>query len=150
MVLSWTHHLNKYYRDGHSDLVDYVAPWPNHAYWATTRSDQIGWQIAHFLPAVVLWIKAWVDYADSHRDRVLVTSYETMFKGQREFVLSLADFFELSIPTTFDPDKYRSEKNHFRKGKIDEWKEAFSESQMRQAEAAIPNSLMHRFGWAAT
>jgi hypothetical protein len=147
VILSWTHHLDKFVALNQKGMLEYVAPIPGDDYLALDFSGRLDWQITHFLPNVIHWTSSWLEYADRNADRILVSTYEEMLVDQPAFFRRLLSFFDIASPELGDLSRFRSEAAHFRKGEIAEWQSVFNEEQKARSLAAIPEGLRNRMAW---
>jgi Sulfotransferase domain len=150
VTLSWTHHLDKLAVGDQKALLDYAAPIPGDDYLSRDFSGRLDWQIANFLPHVVNWSSAWLEYADRNADRVLISTYEQMIDDQPLFFFRLLKFFEVPSTELGDLSRFRSEGNHFRKGETAEWRDVFNEAQKAGSLAVMPEQLRDRMNWSVS
>lgn len=153
IILSWTHHTNKHYANGNADFIYYVAPVPpvNIGYFEWDLKKQLDWQIENFLPDLVAWMQEWVAFAHKEQAdngfKVLITTYEAFKADEHGFFNKIIDFYEIPRADFKYEPHAKTEESHFRKGLIDEWKEAFTEIQLQRMSEIIPPKLLEMFGW---
>ncbi|MDO8287818.1 MAG: sulfotransferase domain-containing protein [Parvibaculum sp.] len=147
VTLSWTHHVDRRYREGLSERLFRVTPVPTPEYHAMDFEGRVSWQIENFLPSVIRWTADWLRAVDVFPGRFLLTEYQ-QFKGREaDFILEILDFLQIDVTRlNFQlPDKTMAA--HFRTGTTDEWKTAFTSSQIERASTLIPDAWRHQFGW---
>lgn len=150
-MLSAVHHLNQLrIRVGPSHVAEFGFPLPND-YFARPLAAQIDWMIAHGLPEFVLWIESWLDAAANplFRPRVLFTRYEDLHSDPVAYFDRLLNFYEIRWRSPdFRPPPAQSGQ-HFRQGKLDEWRTVLTPAQQEAACALVPPRVRERFCWPA-
>lgn len=150
VLLSWVHHLNRLYaeQDTAPHELLYVCPTPPHAFFGYPFFRQVEWNIEHFLPNVLGWIRTWVETHDSGRYNILLTTYSDILASEDDFLARILDFYGIPHDLLRRP---RLEKtihgSHFRVGRADEWRDAFSADQIARTTRMIGDDLLERFGW---
>ena len=101
-MLSWTHNLNRLWREyqsGNEETLDRIlwpAAVPTEAYFEQGLNDQITWQIEHYFPLCVEWINSWLSLIDSGPPiRILLTHFEQMVENQEAFFDRVLEFYEI-------------------------------------------------------
>ena len=146
-TLSWVHHLQRLLDDD-AALFTLACPAPPPNFASLALSARLDWGIERFLPACVRWINGWCSapFAD-HGLTVRFTRYEQFHRDPGGFFTDLLAFHGLDPKSLDWPQVERTRENNFRAGRIDEWHEAFTPQQRRDAEALIPTTMLERFGW---
>ncbi len=145
VLLSWLHHIG--------GATDPKQLWPNPRnappkhYYGKSLPWRIGWMIENNLQVWIAWIEGWLDLEQSVDFPIMVTQYENFVKNNRQFIEEILDFCEIPVDRFVDPNLTPTAELHFRTGKIDEWREVFTEDQIRQASQSVPDRLYERFGW---
>lgn len=107
----------------------------------------------YFIP-MIDWIEGWLDvYKQGTIKNILFTTYEQFRRDEIGFFNAILDFFSIDSELfTFKP--FQLEKSHaldsainFRKGVVDEWREAFTEMMRARMHKAIPRHLYDFFCW---
>jgi sulfotransferase family protein len=128
-------------------LLHYDVP---EDYWTRSAEHQLDWQIDHWLPGLVGWIKGWVDAANEpwFKTRILYTTFERMAADSKAFFDEILAFYDID-PNLFDyPDRPTAHGDrNFRRGEIDEWRGLLTPGQIDRASSLIPDELYERFGW---
>jgi hypothetical protein len=150
VVLSWVHNLDRLHRERDSapHHLLYVCPTPPERYFELSLSDQVDWNIDHFLPNAMTWIRTWLEVHDSGRHKILLTTFSDIIASENDYLLKILDFY--GIPR----DRFRRPvidktvaASHFRVGREDEWRDCFTPDQLARCKALIGRELMERFGW---
>lgn len=145
-MLSWVHHLARYYKTRGEPAFE-ACPAAPPEYYGYSLEKQIGWQLEVYLPQAVQWIADWVRYAETMRARVLITAFEDLVRSEPVFIRTILDFYGIPHRLLGQAQVKKTEAAHFRAGRVDEWAEVFTPDQARRATALIPAELMSRFGW---
>jgi hypothetical protein len=147
-LLSWVHHLAKYYvKRGHPAFESCPAAPAEYYGWSLGR--QIDWQIGVYLPQAVGWIEDWLRYAQTMRSKVLITSFEDLVRSEPIFMRTILDFLGIPHALMRRAEVKKTEATHFRMGRVDEWVEVFTPDQARSATKLIPDALLREFRWRA-
>jgi len=152
-TLSWVHHLDNFF--AHKDIVpacafglEAVSPPLPGDYFERSFAHKVDYQIDVHLPILVRWIQEWLGAQSLYGLDILYTAYEEFLADQRKFISGILAHFDIP-PSCFEWRKVpeRSAQNHYRLGKADEWREAFTPGQMHRATSQTPEGLCERFGW---
>ena len=113
--------------------------------------DQLDWAVTNFHPGLIQWLTGWIDaLPELERDMaVLVTTFEDFVDDPGKYFEAFADFHSIeldNIDSVLQAHPPASTQN-FRAGRIDEWREVFTEDQQRRMWERIPEPVSHRFGW---
>lgn len=150
VVLSWTHHLDRLFREGRGIETLHVAPRPPETYDGYGFEDRISWQIDHFAPTVIDWMSAWLGFADLNPSRILVTEFQAMAADETAFIARIADFLDIPFHAAgHQPLEKTMENAHFRSGKTDEWRSSLTPYQIDRISRMIPGYMAERFGWTS-
>ena len=158
-TLSWCHHLNTIVKEN-KDLVikadmgiripdwffsDGMYDYDN----KKPHNKQLDWLIEHNIRACVEWIEQWLDADNDERFmcKILYTTYEEFHRNNRAFFSKILDFMDIPDTLFVQPKPPKHGKNHYRVGKIDEWRHVYTEQQQKKATEQIPGELYERFGW---
>jgi hypothetical protein len=145
-LLSWLHHLDRIRDNAEALLLCAAQPPARYFEWDLAR--KLDWQIDHYLPLEIDWLRGWVAIHDRHHDTpVLLTTYEELTADIGKLCRRICDFagiesnrFRLvDIPKTIDV--------HFRSGDDNEWRRVYSPAQIARANAMLAGELASRFGW---
>jgi hypothetical protein len=97
----------------------------------------------------VQWITGWL--ALEGDIDILFSTFEDFVADRTAFVETYLDFYRVN-PTHFSWGHAFGEHvgvdHHFRSGKIDEWKEVFSEKEADYLSSLMPPRVKARFGWS--
>ncbi|MFZ5865768.1 MAG: sulfotransferase domain-containing protein [Thermodesulfobacteriota bacterium] len=148
-TISWTHHLNWLYDQGHGDfLFATVFPRLPDAYFASSLDWQINYQLSAHLPLLVSWCESWLETSRTWTGvEILCTSYEDFLRNGEQFINNILAFFEVDVVQPMDGPPPRTRELHFRKGVPDEWRTILAPSQQTKVNEMIPDSLANHFGW---
>ncbi len=147
VVLSWTHHIERLFTEGQLDQMLRVEPTPPFDYHAKPFAERLSWQIENFLPAAVSWTLNWLEVVDRRQDSILLTRYEELRHDATALAARIVDFFGIDRTAFAAPPLTKDMAVHFRRGDLDEWREALTAKQLAQANAMVPLALFERFGW---
>ena len=146
-LLSWVHHLDLLKAENREDALLWVTPTPPPGYFELELSEKIGWNIVHYYPDLVDWLRGWLKVYDRGRFNILLTTYDELIADERRLFDRILDFHGIPrqrfqfMPLPKDRDV------HFRKGDPDEWRSVYSPSQIEACNAHLPDHLLERFGW---
>ncbi|MEM9753187.1 MAG: sulfotransferase domain-containing protein [Planctomycetota bacterium] len=153
-TLSWTHHIDKVHADpnlrgrlavAHPDLPG--------DYFDRPFEDRLQWQLEHHLPACVAWVRGWCEQADRPDSplQIMFTTFANIKADPASFFAGLLGHYGIDA-TRLNQESLHAERregtDHFRKGKLDEWRSVFSEAQRIQATQMIDPKLAERFDWS--
>lgn len=150
VVLSWVHHMNRLYGERHNGRYEhlFVYPAPAEAYYGWSFGRQVDWNIEHFLPSVVAWMRSWLATCDSRRYDILLTSFSELARDELSYIHKILEFYAIPQALFRRPHIEKTvQGSHFRAGLEDEWMMAFSPEQIAKATAMIGRDLIERFGW---
>ena len=111
--------------------------------------ETVDWAIDKYLPQLVKFMTDW-DALGRDPDQdidVKFLSFEFFRNDEDAYVREVLGFYGIPYDT-LAPDA-QSADVHYRKGELDEWRDAFTRRQARRAWDAIPRDLAKRFGWRA-
>ncbi|MCC3559265.1 MAG: tetratricopeptide repeat protein [Microcoleus sp. PH2017_27_LUM_O_A] len=155
-LLSWVDHLNRTQQSRdvptQEELFFKFKCCPAD-YFSLSISEQISHEIeSGFLPKAIQWIEGWLDAEEnpSFYPEILFTKHEDLVSDPKALFESILNFYELeksNFPLP-EPPKFM-EGTHYRKGRVDEWREVFSPQQIEKASSLMPKRLLERFGWQA-
>jgi hypothetical protein len=107
----------------------------------------LDWCIDNYLPQVVAFMQGWqriAEDSDIPLD-ILFCTFEAFRTRPESYFDRLCGFYELS---DLDGASFvEGEDGHFRKGRVDEWRDAFSREQQERAAQLIGKDLLNRFDW---
>lgn len=148
-MISLYHRFSKAEILQHNPLLALHSDIPEGYYdWSTER--QIDWQIDHWLPELIAWIKGW---ADAPREAwftttILYTSFERMVSEPEAFFQEILGFYQIDSSLFDAPGRPTTEGDrNFRRGEVDEWRRILTPQQARRASDLIPDEIFDRFGW---
>lgn len=150
VTLSFVHHYNKHHRQGGPNFLAtkyaFDSPQdPTYFDWSFER--QVDWNVGVYLQHVVDWMSDWMETVESGKYDILVTSYDDMVADTPAFMQRILDFYEIGEDRWDARRSEQANNGHFREGKTDEWRTAFTPEQVERASAMIPDALYERFGW---
>ena len=148
VVLSWTHHINKYNAmGGHNrDAARYFWNSPQEEdYFSWELEKQLDRNIDCFLPEVTHWMEGWLEVYDSGKYNIMLTKYEDLIVDEKAFFQKILDFYQ--ITETHQGSQPLDVHGHFRSGKKDEWRQVFTPQQINRSNRQIGETLLSRFGW---
>ena len=108
----------------------------------------VDWCIDDYLPLLVNFAEGWRRLADDDAGgfHVRCMTFERFVLGRKQYLTELLDFYDL---TAFNEAAINQAQTiHWRRGRIDEWRQVLTTNQRRRASQAIPAPLGERFGWA--
>jgi len=150
VLLSWVHHLNRLHAERHFAPYEllYVCPAPPEEFFGYSFSEQVDWNIHHFLPNVLSWTRTWVETHDSGRHKILMTTFSDILAGEEDFIFKILDFYDIPRALFRRPDTEQTiHGSHFRAGRADEWRDSFTPDQIAQTTRMVGDDLLRRFGW---
>jgi len=110
-------------------------------------NDVIDWCLDHYLPLLVDFAERWQWHADNNTSITIhcmtferFVTDRSAYLGELLDVYGLAAFHEAAIE--------QASTIHWRRGRVDEWREVLSADQRRRASETLPAALGRRFGWA--
>jgi hypothetical protein len=158
-TLSWCHHLNKSFTENKylvvkADMGVRIPDWffADGMYDYDTKTPharQMDWLIEHNIRACVAWIRQWLDAHERERSRlrILFTTFEEFHRDDRAFFGKILSFMDIPEASFQSPAPPKEGHDHYRVGKVDEWRQVYTEQQQQQATALVPAELYERFGW---
>ena len=154
-TVSWMHHLKNF--NVHRKTIpacEYGLQATSSAlpesYFNWNDEKQMDWLLNFHFEQLISWTQGWVKAADeaSVAPAILFTSHEELANDRDDLLRRLLRHYGI------DPKEFNwnalpeaTPQTHFRKGRIDEWRETLTETQMKKATARIPDELALRFGW---
>ena len=150
VLLSWVHHLNRLHAKRHFAPYEllYACPAPPEEFFGYSFSEQVDWNIHHFLPSVLSWTRTWVETHDSGRHKILMTTFSDILAGEEDFIFKILDFYDIPRALFRRPDTEQTiHGSHFRAGRADEWRDSFTPDQIAQTTRMVGDDLLRRFGW---
>lgn len=147
-LLSWTHFLTKLERDGRPEVNHTIPPLPSE-YFSLSLAEQIGWQIENYLPLCVQWLEGWIDASEDEafRVKILFTRFEDFVADADSFFMRILDFYGIPESLFVYQKRPKEGADHFRKGRVDEWREVFDADQTARATAIMTERILTQFGW---
>jgi hypothetical protein len=131
-----------------SEFLLRCCPMPDADYFSRSLSEKISWNLERFFPGVVDWINRWLKVVETDRDDILVTTYDEFVADEPAYFERLLEFYEIPQTAFRMPSIKKSvEVSHFRVGRTDEWRDAFTAAQVRRSSGLIGADLLERFGW---
>jgi hypothetical protein len=148
VVVSWVHYMvqtsDAEFRWA-APAYDPPVPWEFRGW---SFGEQLDWALRNYMPGQLQWLEDWMAAINSGPPiPILVSKFEDFARDQRAFFAGISDFFgvsEISVPAL----RWQSEAamRNFRTGRIDEWREVLTASQIGPFEARIEPLAKH-FGW---
>ena len=82
---------------------------------------------------------------------VLLTKYEDFVVNEKNYFKRIFDFYNLPMEylKNLQIEKPKSGELHFRRGRIDEWRDVLTKVQQQKATAMIPRRVADLFGFDA-
>ncbi len=111
--------------------------------------DVIDWCLQHYLPLLIDFMLGWHrrEQEPCPNLKVRCLTFESFVANQERYVTDALSFYDLACEDLKAGDQAPA--IHFRRGRIDEWRQVFSKEQRRQADSALPDALVERFGWGS-
>lgn len=149
VVVSWTYHLDRYLNIDKNSFLN-VYPTPPSSYFSCSFEDKISWNIYYFLPSLVSWINDWMVLSSERSSQILLTSFDELADSEDLFFERILDFYGCLDKVKYhNPTVEKSmESTHFRNGRKDEWREAFTSAQLKTANQIIGDANLERFNWS--
>lgn len=146
-TLSFLHHTVRLFNEGHGDMAFQICPTPGKDFYFESLSGQIDWMIENYLTGAVKWICDWLAVADAKGLDILITTYEDFVSDNQALYHRILDFYGIPRERFHAVALAKTMENHYRKGKVAEWKEVFSPRQRERATAVVTQKLIDRFNW---
>jgi len=107
--------------------------WKYNKFCSLSLEAKIDLCIHYLLPQKIKWISDWLEIKESDEWNfdILFTSFNDMKKDYVSFINSILDFYGIERQLWKDPKLNKSSVQHFRKGKINEWKDLLSPYQQK-------------------
>ena len=108
-------------------------------------TEMFDYLIETVFPVLVKYVNDWVNVSRGGPVEVAFLQYE-------QFIVNPSAYFSALAKAIGDPDlKITSGySQHYRKGKIDEWRDVLTNRQQVIVNSGIPRELREQFGWPAT
>lgn len=135
-VLSYYHMGERYAMH----RMRFVLAFPGYNAWPQERRFEAVLKVA--FPTFVGWIRGWLDYADSHRDQAMVTSFDDLTREGPALVERITAFLTGTSRSCTDLHKV-----HFRVGQDGGDDPLMPATLRRRLHSAIPADMRARFGW---
>lgn len=120
-TISWTHHLQRRYKEDPYESRYFDL---DEKYFAMPFEKQLDMQIQQFYPRAVQWINQWLDVIEGNEygNRILLTTFEEFLQDKVAFLRGILEFH--GIEYAGDPvfETPENGKLQYRKGEISEWK----------------------------
>lgn len=138
-LLSWVHHLQYYASQGEL-LNALVTPQPPAALFEGNLSAQIDWHLAHHFSNLLAWMENWLAHIETQASpTVFVTQFQDLRENAHTTILRILDFYDIPHWRYTSPALPRTRDLHFRKGELEEWREAFNPTQQKIAGEMMSN-----------
>jgi Sulfotransferase domain len=148
VVVSWVHYMGQ--------VSDAVFRWSASIYdppvplefrdWGFR--ERLDWAVRNYMPGQLRWLEDWMFAVESGPPiPILVSKFEDFVRDQRAFFDGISDFFGVSeIPVPSLRRQSAAAMRNFRAGKIDEWRNVLTTSQLGIFTARV-EPLAKYFGW---
>lgn len=154
-LLSWIHHIMRARINLNIAPVELFRQYTlaEAGYFDMSYKEQIDYQIENengYMSYAIKWIDGWLDAQKSPEfyPEILFTKFEDLATNPKTFFEQILDFYEIEKSRFIFPEPPQfKEETRFRKGKTDEWREAFTSEQKEKATKMIPQRLLDKFGW---
>ena len=103
---------------------------------------KLRWLKTHVYPTFVAWIRDWVAVADGWHGPAHVGSFETFVQDKQGYVAACANRLDGKARPVGTVRQ-----THMRQGRSGSAADAFTEAEMAEMLAQIPEALRARFGW---
>lgn len=152
-TLSHIHNLNLIHRQAGKEQLLLSVHLPA-KYFLWPLSEQITWQIEKgFFPKAIQFIQGWLeaDEDPNFYPKILFTRYEELVEKPEKYFTKILEFYGFKQSSFDFPETPKfTEKSHYRKGEIDEWKEIFTSEQADKAFSMMPEKVENFLNWSAT
>ncbi|WP_193173689.1 sulfotransferase domain-containing protein [Nisaea nitritireducens] len=132
-----------------SPILDPTIRQPN----PENRKERLEESLHRDLPVRAKWVADWM-HARSSRDDIDIhlSTFEQLVTDPSLSISEICHFYEVPMQKNrIELENYRSERNHFRSGRLDEWKEEFTEPQRALAQNVlcehIPRDFLEELRW---
>ncbi|MEG4914784.1 tetratricopeptide repeat protein, partial [Microcoleus sp. B7-D4] len=151
-IISWIDHLSRASRTA-DDQVELRRLFKlSNSYNSQSFTEKIDYHIEEgYLPYSIKWIEGWLSAEEDplFMPKILFTKFEDLAERPKLFFESLLEFYEVERASfTFPTPPEFKQGTHYRKGKVDEWREVFTPAQIEKATNMIPKPILKRFGWS--
>jgi hypothetical protein len=134
-LLSWIHHSIRLIKEGQEVQLLRNTPKPPIALFDESLADIIDWHLDNYLSAQCRWISEWRKYS-SKNPLVQMKTFSELKENPLQYIASICKFIGTNEETILAPPN-PEDGVHFRKGLVDEWKDAFSKSQREKADRML-------------
>ncbi|MCG8524786.1 MAG: sulfotransferase domain-containing protein [Opitutales bacterium] len=140
-ILSWTHHVDRLKKTEEFHLLKMIEPIIPNEYFEWSLSDKISFQIENMLPVFVSWIDDWMTFLKSDKcdhSKVVLVSYEQFKSDQTGYFRKILKHFGFThdLQDALVPSPSEGQL-HFRKGKVDEWRNVFEKNHRDSANKMV-------------
>jgi hypothetical protein len=148
VIVSWVHYMGQ--------ISDAVFRWSASTYdppvplefrnWGF--QERLDWAVRNYMPGQLQWLEDWMSAVNNGPPiPILVSKFEDFVRDQRSFFGKISDFFGVSeIPVPALRRQSAAAMRNFRTGRIDEWRDVLTTSQIGIFEARVEPLAQH-FGW---
>tara|TARA_R110002074_G_scaffold125072_3_gene261982 strand:+ start:1109 stop:1765 length:657 start_codon:yes stop_codon:yes gene_type:complete len=147
VTLSWTHHVDRRFREGLGERLFRVTPVPTAQYHAMDFEGRIWWQLENFFPCAIRWIEDWLRIVGTMPDRMMLTEFQQFRGREANFIEEIMEFLQFDVVQREIVLPEKSLASNFRTGTTDEWQTVFSSAQRDYANRLIPDAWRKRFDW---
>jgi len=147
VLLSWVHHVAHLANEARFTELLQVTPAPPRELHAWGFEKRVDWHLDNFLPAVNQWMLDWLTVASQMPQRILITEFATLKEREQDHAEMILDFFGIDRSSYRHRPSKKTMEVHFRTGNYDEWRDAFTPSQVKRVNGMIPPLLFDRFNW---
>ena len=150
-LISWVYHLDNEMAkrtEKERELSissDYSSTW--------SFEQKIDYHLESWMKFAVHWIEDWLDASKGSGQKitVLLTKYEDFVDDEKKYFKRIFDFYNLPMEylKNLQIEKPKSGELHFRRGRIDEWRDVLTKVQQQKATAMIPRRVADLFGFDA-
>jgi hypothetical protein len=147
VLLSWVYHVARLASETRFTDLLRVTPTPPRALHTWTFEKRVDWHVENFLPTVNQWMLDWLTIASQMSNRILITEFATLKEREQDHAGMILDFLGTDRSSYRHRPPEKTMESHFRSASYDEWREAFTPSQVKRVNGMIPPLLFDRFNW---
>lgn len=149
-LVSWVYYFDKLFQQGRPILGSQDIDIPLD-YFEKTFEEKVDIMIQLFYPLFIEYIGGWLAYeregVPKWGMKVLFTEFGKMKSDPDAFFNEIYDFYGITPALSQGRVDVQGVNLHYRKGKLEEWRQAFTADQIDRTSAMITGEMVERFGW---